>query len=180
MPLYYLGIATAYPLITPMLVDAGWRLHRIGSVLVIGGGTVVIVGALAGGLVLSAVGRRPALVLFGFVQIAAGVGLLPLTRPQPSVGTVLAAVALLHLAYAVTGTAIFTVSMDWTRPDSAGTDYTVQACFAQLCSHGAGAVGLGVAGAVGYPAIAALSAGLGVAGTAAVWLFQRREVPAPA
>ena len=25
MPLYYLGIASAYPLITPMLIDAGWR-----------------------------------------------------------------------------------------------------------------------------------------------------------
>jgi len=70
--------------------------------------------------------------------------------------------------------------MDWTRPDSAGTDYTVQACFAQLCSHGAGAVSLAVAGSFGYPAIAALSAGLGVLGTGAVWLFQRRPVTATA
>jgi predicted MFS family arabinose efflux permease len=176
MPLYYLGIASAYPLITPMLIDAGWRLDRIGTVLVIGGGTVVIAGALAAGAGLSAMGRRRALVLFGFVQVAAGVGLLPLTRPQPTVAIVLAEVALLHLAYAVTGTAIYTVSMDWTRPDSAGTDYTVQACFAQLCSHGAGAASLAVAGSFGYSAIAALSAGLGLVGTGAVWLFQRRPL----
>jgi predicted MFS family arabinose efflux permease len=180
MPLYYLGIACAYPVITPMLVDAGWGLDRIGTVLVVGGGTVVIAGALAAGAVLGAVGRRRALVAFGLVQVAAGVGLLPLTRPQPAVAIVLAEVALLHLAYAVTGTAIFAVSMDWTRPDSAGTDYTVQACFAQLCSHGAGAVSLAVAGSFGYPAIAALSAGLGVLGTGAVWLFQRRPVTATA
>jgi predicted MFS family arabinose efflux permease len=111
MPLYYLGIASAYPLITPMLVDAGWELDRIGTVLVAGGGTVVIVGAFAGGALLGAVGRRRALVLFGFVQVAAGVGLLPLTLPRPAVATVLAEVVLLHLAYAVTGTAIFTISM---------------------------------------------------------------------
>jgi predicted MFS family arabinose efflux permease len=180
MPLYYLGIASAYPLITPMLIDAGWRLDRIGTVLVVGGGTVVIAGALAAGGVLSAVGRRRALVLFGFMQVAAGVGLVPLTRPQPTVAVVLAEVALLHLAYAVTGTAIFTVSMDWTRPDSAGTDYTVQACFAQLCSHGAGAVSLALAGSFGYSTIAALSAGLGLVGTGAVWLFQRRPLAATA
>jgi predicted MFS family arabinose efflux permease len=180
MPLYYLGVASGYPLITPMLVDAGWELDRIGTVLVIGGGTVVIGGALAAGAVLSAVGRRRALVMFGLVQVAAAIGLLPLTRPQPGAAVVLAEVALLHLAYAVTGTAIFTVSMDWTRQQSAGTDYTVQACFAQLCSHGAGAASLAVAGSFGYPVIAALSAGLGIVGTGAVWLFQRRPVAATA
>jgi predicted MFS family arabinose efflux permease len=180
MPLYYLGIACGYPLVTPMLVDAGWGLDRIGTVLLVGGGTVMIVGALAGGSVLGIVGRRTALVLFGSLQVAAAIALLPLTRPQPAVAVVLAAVALLHLAYAVTGTAIFTVSMDWTRSQSAGTDFTVQACFAQLCSHGAGAVSLALAGVLGYPVIAALSAILGLVGTAAVWAFQRRPASVPA
>ncbi len=174
MPLYYLGIASAYPLVTPMMVDTGWRLDRIGTVVIAGGGTVVVVGSLVGGAVLGALGHRRALVIFGCLQVVAGAGLLPLTRPEPAVALVLAEVALLHLAYAVTGTAIFTVSMDWTRPEAAGTDYTVQACFAQLCSHGAGGLSLALAGAVGYRTTVLLCAGLGLAGTAAAWLFQRR------
>jgi predicted MFS family arabinose efflux permease len=174
MPVYYLGIASAYPLITPILVDAGWSLERIGVVLVLGGGTSVILGALAGGLVLGTAGRRLALVLFGLVQVVAAAGLQPLTRPEPDLVIVLAEVALLHLAYGLTGTAIFALSMDWTRPMSAGTDYSLQACFAQLCSHGAGAVALAVAEVVGYSVTAALSTCLGLVGTAAAWLFGRR------
>jgi hypothetical protein len=134
----------------------------------------VILGALAGGLVLGTAGRRLALVLFGLVQVVAAAGLQPLTRPEPDLVIVLAEVALLHLAYGLTGTAIFALSMDWTRPTSAGTDYSLQACFAQLCSHGAGAVALAVAEVVGYSVTAALSTCLGLVGTAAVWLFGRR------
>lgn len=181
MPVYYVGIASAYPLLTPMLVDAGWSLGSIGAALVLGGGTAVIVGALAGGALLGTVGRRWALVLFGLLQVAAATGLLLLvTRPEPAAGGVLAAVALVHLAYGATGTAIFAVSMDWTRPASAGTDYAVQACFAQVCAHGSGAAALAVAGAVGYTATVTLSACLGLAGTAAVWLLHRRPLAATA
>ena len=56
----------------------------------------------------------------------------------------------------------------------------VAALVAQLCSHGDGAVSLALAGSFGYPAIAAVSAGLGLLGTGAVWLFQRRPVAATA
>jgi predicted MFS family arabinose efflux permease len=177
MPVYYLGIASAYPLITPMLVDAGWQLESIGTALVLGGGTAVIAGALAGGALLEAVGRRWALVLFGLLQVAAATSLHLLARCEPAVVSVLAAVALVHLAYGVTGTAIFAISMEWTRPASAGTDYAMQACFAQVCAHGAGALALVVAGAIGYRATVTLSACLALAGTAAVWLFHRRSLP---
>jgi predicted MFS family arabinose efflux permease len=180
MPAYYFGIASAYPLITPMLVDAGWELDRIGMVLIAGGGTVMVTGALIGGAILAILQRRRAWVLFGLAQVAAAVGLVPMSQPEPAVAAVLAEIVLLHLAYAFTGTAIFTVSMDWTRPQSAGSDYTIQACFAQLCSHGAGAVSLALAESLGYAMIAGLSAGLAVAGTAAMRLVPRRAEPAPA
>jgi predicted MFS family arabinose efflux permease len=180
MPAYYLGIASAYPLITPMLVDAGWELDRIGMVLIAGGGTVMVTGALIGGAILAILERRRALVLFGLAQVAAAVGLVPMSLPEPAVAVVFAEIVLLHLAYAFTGTAIFTVSMDWTRPQSAGSDYTIQACFAQLCSHGAGAVSLALAESLGYAMIAGLSAGLAVVGTAAMRLLPRGAEPAPA
>ena len=68
LPLYYLGIATAYPLVTPMLVDAGWPLDRIGAVSIVGGGTAAVLASLASGALLTRLGRRRTLVAFGLVD----------------------------------------------------------------------------------------------------------------
>jgi hypothetical protein len=86
-------------------------------------------------------------------------------------------VALVNIAYASIGTAIFTLSMDWSRRDTAGTDYTVQTSLAVLCSDVAGAAGLSLAGYVGYPTVIALSLTLALSGmVAAAWLLS--EPPA--
>jgi hypothetical protein len=53
LPLYHLGIATAYPLVTPMLVDAGWPLDRIGAVSIVGGGTAAVLASLASGVLVT-------------------------------------------------------------------------------------------------------------------------------
>src|SRR4029453_14210336 len=74
MPAYYLGIASAYPLITPLLVDPGGGRDRIGMVLIAGGGAVMVAGALIGGAILAILERRHALVLFGLAQVVAAVG----------------------------------------------------------------------------------------------------------
>jgi predicted MFS family arabinose efflux permease len=178
LPLYYLGIATAYPLVTPMLVDAGWPLDRIGAVSIVGGGTAAILASLASGVLVTRLGPRQALAAFGLLQVAAITALLPVARGQGGTLTGLAAVVLLNVAYAATGTAVYTVNMDWSRARSAGSDYTVQDSLVHLCSQLAGATALGLAGALGYPRMLSLSVLLGLAGVvAAVWLFQDRPAP---
>jgi MFS family permease len=174
LPLYLVGIGTAYPLVTPMLVDSGWPLDRIGAVSMIGGGLVAILASLTGGLVVTALGRRLALALFGLVQVAAIAALLPLARGAAGTLTGLAGVALLNLAYAMAGTAIYTINMDWCRPGSAGSDYTVQDSFVHLLMQVAGSAGLALAGAIGYSAMLAASMVLGLAGIgAAVWVLHK-------
>jgi MFS family permease len=178
LPLYYLGIVTAYPLVTPMLVDAGWPLDRIGAVSLLGGGMVAMLAALASGVFLTALGRRRALVVFGVVQVAALAALFPLARGAASSLSVLAAVGLLNVAYAAAGTAIYTINMDWSRARSAGTDYTVQDSFVHLWSQAAAAAGLGLAGAIGYPGVLGISVAIALAGVAsATWLFRERPTP---
>jgi predicted MFS family arabinose efflux permease len=178
LPLYHLGIATAYPLVTPMLVDAGWPLDRIGAVSIVGGGTAAVLASLASGVLVTRLGPRQALASFGLLQVAAITALLPVARGQGGALTGLAAVVLLNVAYAATGTAVYTVNMDWSRAGSAGSDYTVQDSLVHLCTQLAGAAALGLAGALGYPRMLGLSVVLGLAGlVAAVWLFQNRPAP---
>jgi predicted MFS family arabinose efflux permease len=178
LPLYYLGIATAYPLVTPMLVDVGWPLDRIGAVSIVGGGTAAVLASLASGVLVTRIGRRQALAAFGLLQVAAITALLPVARGQGGLLAGLAAVVLLNVAYATTGTAAYTVNMDWSRAGSAGSDFTVQDSLVHLCSLLAGAAALGLAGALGYSRMLALSVVLGLAGVVAtVWLFHDRPAP---
>jgi MFS family permease len=178
LPLYYLGIATAYPLLTPMLVDAGWPLDRIGAVSIVGGGTAAVLASLASGVLVTRLGRQQALAAFGLLQVAAIAALLPVARGLGGTLTGLGAVVLLNVAYATAGTAVYTVNMDWSRAGSAGSDFTVQDSLIHLCTQLTGAAALGLAGALGYPRMLGLSVVLGSAGVvAAVWLFHDRPVP---
>ena len=178
LPLYYLGIATAYPLVTPMLVDAGWPLDRIGAVSIVGGGTAAVLASLASGALLTRLGRRRTLVAFGLVTVVAITALFPLAQGQSGTLAGLAAVALLNIAYASAGTAVYTINMDWSRPGSAGSDFTVQDSLVHFCSLLAGAAGLALAGVLGYPRTLGLSVILGLAGVAAAaWLFQQPSTP---
>ena len=105
LPVYLAGIAVAYPLVTPMLVDSGWPLDGVGTVWIIGGGGVAIVAALVAGGLLSATRRRPALVGLALAQVAAIATLLLLAHSTGGVLVGLAAVVLLSGAYAAVGTA---------------------------------------------------------------------------
>jgi predicted MFS family arabinose efflux permease len=175
LPLYLAGIAVAYPLVTLMLVDYGWPLDTIGTVWIIGGGAVAMVAALAAGGLLSAIRRRPALIGLAVIQLAAIAALLLVARSTGGALVGLAAVVLLSGAYAAVGTAVYTINMDWSRTDSAATDYTVQDSFVHLCTQVAGAVGIVLAGILGYTTVLTVAVLLGLGGVAvAARVFQEQ------
>jgi MFS family permease len=175
LPLYLAGIAVAYPLVTPMLVDYGWPLDTIGTVWIIGGGGIAMVAALAAGGLLSAIRRRPALVGLALIQLAAIAALLLMALSTGGALVGLAAVVLLSGAYAAVGTAVYTINMDWSRTDSAATDYTVQDSFVHLCTQVAGAVGIVLAGILGYTTVLTVAVLLGLGGVAvAARVFQEQ------
>ena len=119
------------------------------------------------GAVLNTLGRRTALLVFGVIAVAAVAMLAALLVERPTVVVVLGVVILVNVAYACVGTTIFTLSMDWSRRETAGTDYTIQTSVAVMCSDVAGAAGLSFAGIVGYPTVIAMALALALGGMAA-------------
>jgi len=176
--LLYIGAGAAWALVTPALVDAGWSEARIGVVTgVIVSIPAVVAGLVAGGAV-SRFGRARVLVAGGVLLGLATVGLLPLLGGQaPMAGTV-AALCAFMAAYTAVNVVIYTVNMDYSRPGTAGTDFTMLSSFGLACSFVSSSIALTAAAWVGYPAVAVAAIVLVGAGVLLGVRHQRRH-PAP-
>src|SRR4029450_2028130 len=95
--------------------------------------TAAVLASLASGALLTRLGRRRTLVAFGLVTMVPLMALFPLAQGQSGTLAGLAAVALLNIAYASAGTAVYTINMDWSRPGSAGSGFTGQDSLVHLC-----------------------------------------------
>lgn len=168
VPFFYLGISLPTRLITPMLVDAGWPLGRIGTVASIGGGVIAMLAALAAGVFLRAQRRRTVLVGLGVAQLIAITAAVPLAMGASHLIAGLVAVVFLNVGYAATGTAVYTLNMDWARPQLAGTDYAILSSWAIIWADVLGAVGVSVAGVVGYGWMMVAAIALAVTGLSSV------------
>jgi MFS transporter, PAT family, beta-lactamase induction signal transducer AmpG len=174
--LYGLGLSMVYALLNPMLVDIGWSAVRISVVTVIGGSFVGILGGLLAGIVIRRLGRKRSLVAFGVLQAATLAVLLPSAMDLRSGAALYIGAAGILFAYGVTNTVLYTMMMDRSRYESPGTDYTSQYCVLQFGGIVASAVGVGLAGSFGYPAIIAASVVLTLA---AVLFAARTEIGEP-
>ncbi|ONI91713.1 hypothetical protein ALI22I_07530 [Saccharothrix sp. ALI-22-I] len=100
LPLTWAGIGGYFALLNPMLVDAGWSVSRIGLVTTVFGGMFAIAGALGAGSVLSRIGRRRALLLFGVGQLAAVPAFYGLAHGHAPLVTTSVLICVVHLVYA--------------------------------------------------------------------------------
>ena len=160
LPLYWIGVTSGYSLVTPMLVDVGWSLTRIGLVTNLLGGALAMGGAVASGALVRRLGRRRAMITFGVAQLVAALGLLPLATGSRDAVLAGAAVVAVNVCYAAVSTIVYTVNTDLSRPASAGSDFTMLASVSFAASLIAGAAALAIAGRFGYPAVIVGSAGL--------------------
>ncbi|WP_446213736.1 hypothetical protein [Micromonospora sp. IBSANI012] len=180
VPLVYTGAGAAYALVTPALVDAGWSLGRIGVVTgVVTSAPAVVAGLLAGAGV-GRFGRGAVLVVAGVSLAVSTALLLPLLTGRAPVGGTVAALCCFMAAYTVANVVLYTVNMDYSRPGTGGTDFTVLSSFGLVCSFVAASVGLAAADRAGYPAVAAACMVLVVLGVAVGVAHQRRFAPASA
>jgi len=164
IPAYTLGFTVAYSLVRPILVDAGWDEGRIGLVVVIGGSGVGIASGLGAGFMIARAGRRRALIRLGMVQVAAAFGVLPVALGVTPQWLVLAVVALANAAFCAAATIVYTISMDLTRPESAGTDFTLFTTIGTVLMVVAGGLGVAAAGLVGFAPVALAAGALSVLG----------------
>ncbi|MEV6802268.1 MFS transporter [Micromonospora rifamycinica] len=154
VPLVYTGAGAAYALVTPALVDAGWSLARIGVVTGVVISAPAIVAGLLAGIGVDRFGRGRLLVVGGAALAVATGLLLPLMNGRAPLATTVVALCCFMAAYTVANVVLYVVNMDYSRPGTGGTDFTVLSSFGLICSFLAASVGLAAADRFGYPAVA--------------------------
>jgi RhtX/FptX family siderophore transporter len=146
---YKAGEAFAQGMLRPFFIDIGLELEDIGWLLGTVGFPAGMLGAVIGGVLVNRIGRRRALLWFGVGQVVTVAAYAYLAFGTPTWPALVACVFIEHLASGMATAALFTAMMDWSRPEAAGTDYTVQASavviatFVASVASGISAQGLG-------------------------------------
>ncbi|KPQ39693.1 MAG: RhtX/FptX family siderophore permease [Phormidium sp. OSCR] len=138
----------------PLLVDLGLSIADIGWMSgIVGSGAAIIGSLLAGGLI-QPLGRQRALIIFGIVQ---AIAVLALTLPAMGLRdpVLLYTVSTGEVfARSLASTALFTVMMDKSRRETAGSDYTLQSSVFMVGHHvGIPALSGFIAAALGYTGV---------------------------
>ena len=156
--LYPVGVSLAYSLITPILVDVGWSLDRIGLIVNVVGALIGAPAAFFTGWLMNHFGRRKTMIWAAFLQVP---GILALALPVLGYlgnWTVLVAVGLFVLFYNPVVVVISTLMMDHVSAESPATDYASQYSLYMLFSILSVTAGTALAGRIGYLPILILSA----------------------
>ncbi len=173
------GDAMVSTLLSPFLKDQDLSTETIALMKGTVGSTTSLVGALLGGVFTFRVGRR-------FALFAAGLGQAVRFVPYWLSSLGFGGVELLWGATIVEGVvstmatvALFTLMMDASNPDHAGTDYTLLASVYVLVSSAGQFSAALIADHLGYPTMFAVGIGLTVLGTLTLVLtLDRKPMPA--
>jgi len=173
---FKLGESGASGMFKPLMVDRGFSLEDIGTILGTLGFFASFCGSLLGGALAGRWGRGKTIVLCGFAQ-SATIALYVL--PSLGIGGRTGMIAVTVIEHGVSGMAtasLFTAMMDRCRPEKAATDYTVQASLVVIATGLSGIFSGWIATALGYARhfglMATLSA-LGALAAARVLLGRR-------
>jgi MFS family permease len=159
LAVYKLGEAFAAGMFRPLVVDLGVSIDAFGALGVVGF-VAGLVGALAGGALVTRLGRRRSLVVFALLQAATVFGYAWVAGTHSRGGTLYALAALEHLASGMATAALFTCMMDWTEPATAATDYTIQASTVVVATGAAASASGFSAQVLGYANHFVLAGGL--------------------
>ncbi|MDO4683227.1 MAG: MFS transporter [Lautropia sp.] len=176
------GVYLSYGVLTPMLVDAGWSLDRIGQV-------VNVLGTLSGTatmLLLGVAMRRwtntTTLRVMVPAQLLAVLALATALLSGAGQGWVFLGVALFMGLYMPMGVLMGTLMMGRSSPHTPATDFSMQYGIYLAGGYAAGALSLPLAQRLGYPGLLALGTALCALMIVIVpWLWRRQAtVPSSA
>ena len=167
---YKFGESFAKSMLRPYLSDGGASLSDIGWLLGTVGFVAGLAGAVVGGLAVNAVGRRRALLAFGTLQALSVAGYAWMATGVPTQTELYYFCGLEHFASGMATAVLFTCMMDWCAPESAGTDYTVQASAVVIATGLASALAGFSAERFGYAGHFALGSALAVGAVVVVAL----------
>ena len=171
---YKTGEWFATAMLRTFLTDAGQSIDQLGVMIGIVGFSAALAGSLIGGAATAWLGRRRALVGFGVLQTLA-IGSMSLAVIAPSVPMFYAITVAEHLTSGMATAALFTAMMDFSRPNAAGTDYTMQASIVVIATGAATLLSGVSAHALGYASHFVVAAALSAVGTIAVLAYRPRS-----
>jgi RhtX/FptX family siderophore transporter len=176
---YKVAESFAAGMLRPFLADCGMSLADVGWMLGTVGFLAGLLGAMTGGALVNRLGRRRALVLFGVFQTTSVALYVLAARHVPGRFGLSALCAVEHFASGAATAALFTAMMDWSRPETSATDYTVQASAVVIAAGAAASVSGFSASALGYAGHFAVATVIGIASLAPVALaFPAETSPA--
>ena len=155
---YPIGFSTAFALLNPLLVDAGWALADIGFVTKVVGSLVGIISAISASMIISRYGRQTALIALTGAQAVALIMLLPLALGDTRMVFVYGAV----IAYFAINPALLatlsTLMMDKaSQTDAKATFFTLQISCISVMGFIYAGLGLVLAKNIGYLGVLMIS-----------------------
>jgi len=166
LTLYPIGSGLVYGLITPVLVDAGWALDRIGFVLNVAGSLAGVLSAVVVGGMIRSIDRRRAMIGAAALQIV-GIGAIWLiVLGQHGVLTATTAIVIYYLCYNPAAVVLALLMMDEASAASPATDYALQFSVNQFFAFGMIAASAWIAQSAGYAAAMWIATAAGLAALA--------------
>ena len=151
--LYKFGDSMAATLVGPYLSDAGLSKEHIALLKGAIGSIMGLAGAALGGWVAFRFGRRKALLGCGLLQAGSLALYVAAAAGNGQVELIYAATIAEHLLGGMATVALFTLMMDASDREHAGTDYTLYACAIVIATGISSFAGAALADAFGYTAL---------------------------
>jgi MFS family permease len=148
--IYKFGDSMVASLIGPFMRDAGLSKETIALMKGTVGSLASLAGAALGGWFAFRAGRRRALLVCGLLQTASLLFHVAAAYGIGGIGMFWAGNVAEHLFGSMATVALFTLMMDASDPEHAGTDYTLLACAIVVAMGLANFTGASIADAVGY------------------------------
>jgi MFS family permease len=147
---YKFGDSMVASLIGPFMRDAGLSKETIALMKGTVGSLASLAGAALGGWFAFRAGRRSALLVCGLLQTASLLFYVAAAYGIGGIAMFWAGNLAEHLFGSMATVALFTLMMDASDPEHAGTDYTLLACAIVVAMGLANFTGASIADAVGY------------------------------
>lgn len=177
--LYRFGDQMVATLLGPFLIDQGMNKEAIALMKGTVGSATSLFGALLGGWLAYSAGRRTAVLTSGIAQAASYTLYIVAALGMGGVSLLWAATICEGVIGTMATVALFTLMMDASDPEHAGTDYTLFASLVVIMGPIGNVSGAAVADAIGYASAFTLGSILALLGTLlVVRMLDHKPVPA--
>lgn len=174
---YRFGDQMLTTLIAPFMSDRGLSIETFAILRGVGSATSVV-GAILGGWLAFSAGRRMAVLIAGVAQAASFILYIVAAFGVGGLSLLWAATIVEGVVGTMATVALFTLMMDASDPDHAGTDYTLLASIVIVVSYIGNISGAVLGDAFGYAPTFIVAAVLALLGClAVVFVLDRKPIP---